>query len=260
MIFREKNWIDMLDNLADSLSNGAVMANPTKFYHQQHVQRATKPLSSLSESLVELGHLQLLRKSIAYHLAFLSSYDSKLLHSAMKNLNACVIEEEKLDILKNGNEVSSARCAVAYELSTFLNFSGLTDPDKQVYVTAKPGPRLPELIFLVVIFTLAKLQFSSNAGELIAKRSNEMLDGHPFVLGVACLLQQYPDEVFESVVSYLAQYIRSFCVEQTNGVRPVPQSIEITNGTIFIERLTRVRKDTTNVLDKLLPKPLTDFK
>ena len=35
LIFREKTWIiDMLDNLSDSLSNGSVMANPAKFYHQ----------------------------------------------------------------------------------------------------------------------------------------------------------------------------------------------------------------------------------
>ena len=87
LIFRERNWIDMLDNLADSLSNGSVMANPHKFYHQQHVQRASKPLASLSEAMVELGQLQLLRKATAYHLAFLSGYDSKLLHSAKKNLN-----------------------------------------------------------------------------------------------------------------------------------------------------------------------------
>jgi len=265
LIFREKNWIDMLDNLADSLSNGTVMANPNKFYHQQHIQRATKPLTSLSESLVQLGHLQLLRKSIAYHLAFLSSYDSKLLHSALKNLNACVIEEERLDIHKNGSEESkksSCSDALAFRLASFLSFSGLTDPDKQVYVNAaKPGPRLSELIFLVVIFTLSKLHFSHNAGELIAKRPAEMvMDGHPFVTGVACLLHQYPDEIFDTVMTYMAQYIRSFYVEQTNLARPGPQSLEVTNGITFLERLIGIRKASPDILEKLLPKPLSDLK
>ena len=55
-------------------------------------------------------------------------------------------------------------------------------------------------------------------GELVARRQpTEMLDGHPFVVGVACLLRQYPDDVFEKVVGYLAQFIRSFFVEHTTG-------------------------------------------
>ena len=79
-IFRDKNWIDMLDNLADSLNNGFVMASPYKFYHQQHVSRAAKPLANLSEAIVNLGHLQLLRKLLAYQLSSSSKFDAKLLH------------------------------------------------------------------------------------------------------------------------------------------------------------------------------------
>ena len=55
----------MLENLADSLNNGFVMAAPYKFYYQQHVSRAAKPLANLSEAIVNIGHLQLLRNSIA---------------------------------------------------------------------------------------------------------------------------------------------------------------------------------------------------
>ena len=86
-IFRDKNWIDMLDNLADGLSNGFVMASPYKFYHQQHVARASKPLGMLSEAIVSLGHLQLLRKLLAYQLSSSSKFDAKLLHSALCTLD-----------------------------------------------------------------------------------------------------------------------------------------------------------------------------
>ena len=86
-IFRDKNWIDMLDNLADSLNNGFVMASPYKFYHQQHVSRAAKPLVNLSEAIVNLGHLQLLRKLLAYQLSSSSKFDAKLLHSSLSTLD-----------------------------------------------------------------------------------------------------------------------------------------------------------------------------
>ena len=86
-IFRDKNWIDMLENLADSLNNGFVMASPYKFYHQQHVSRAAKPLANLSEAIVNIGHLQLLRNSIAYQLSSSSKFDAKLLYSALSTLD-----------------------------------------------------------------------------------------------------------------------------------------------------------------------------
>ena len=49
--------------------------------------------------------------------------------------------------------------------------------------------------------------------------STEVLDGHPFVIGVACLLHQYPDNVSSLVIRYLAQYVRSFYVEQTAQIQ-----------------------------------------
>ena len=85
-VFRDKNWIDMLENLADSLNNGFVMAAPYKFYYQQHISRATKPLTTLSEAIVNIGHLQLLRSSISYQLSSSSKFDAKLLYSALTTL------------------------------------------------------------------------------------------------------------------------------------------------------------------------------
>ena len=86
-IFKDKNWIDMLENMADSLSNGFVMAAPYKFYYQQHISRAAKPLSNLSEAIVNIGHLQLLRKALSYQLSSSSKFDAKLLHSALSTLD-----------------------------------------------------------------------------------------------------------------------------------------------------------------------------
>ena len=85
-VFRDKNWIDMLENLADSLNNGFVMAAPYKFYYQQHISRAAKPLTTLSEAIVNIGHLQLLRSSISYQLSSSSKFDAKLLYSALTTL------------------------------------------------------------------------------------------------------------------------------------------------------------------------------
>ena len=149
-------------------------------YHQQHLSKAARPLGGLGDALVRLGQLQLLRKGSEFYLAFLATYDSKLLHSAIKNLNSGVVAEQK------ASGKSEVDCAdrdevlthLAHRLTTYLNLNGLTDPYKQVYLeefdttagSSGSPPRLPELIFLVVISTLSKLQFSSGAGELVAKK------------------------------------------------------------------------------------------
>ena len=60
---------------------------PYKFYHQQHLSRANRALSSLIELVGELGQRQLLRQCIAYQLSTTANFDSKLLFSSIKTFN-----------------------------------------------------------------------------------------------------------------------------------------------------------------------------
>ena len=57
-------------------------------------------------------------------------------------------------------------------------------------------------------------EISFSKGGLIAKRPTDMLDGYPFFLGISCLLRQYPTTIMDTVIEYVAQYIRSFVKEQ----------------------------------------------
>ena len=81
----------------------------------------------------------------------------------------CIIEEEKLRCTGSENPRDAEIRSLAHYLRPFLNICGLTDVDQQVYLEpegGKPGPpRLPELLFLVVISTLSKLHLSSKIGE-----------------------------------------------------------------------------------------------
>jgi len=62
---------------------------------------------------------------------------------------------------------------------------------------------------------MKEIFFSNCIGGLIAKRSTDMLDGYPFFLGISCLLRQYPTAIMDTVIEYVAQYIRSFVKEQS---------------------------------------------
>ena len=78
----------MLDNMYDSLNPVEhVVASPARFYHQQHLSRASRALATLQDALLNLGQLQLLRKQLGYQMALSAGFDAKLLHSSLKSFN-----------------------------------------------------------------------------------------------------------------------------------------------------------------------------
>ena len=68
--------------------------------------------------------------------------------------------------IEDVNKVNLNNGKFLSQLNNYLASSGITHPEKQIYVEAKPGPRLAELIFLIVLSTLSKLVYSHNAGNL----------------------------------------------------------------------------------------------
>ena len=73
---------------------------------------------------------------------------------------------ELLDQNMDTTEVNGSRGIFLSHLNNYLASSGATRPERQIYVEAKPGPRLAELIFLIILSTLSKLIYSHNTGNL----------------------------------------------------------------------------------------------
>ena len=73
---------------------------------------------------------------------------------------------ELLDQNVDTTEGNGSRGIFLSHLNNYLASSGVTQPERQIYVEAKPGPRLAELIFLIILSTLSKLIYSHNTGNL----------------------------------------------------------------------------------------------
>ena len=73
---------------------------------------------------------------------------------------------ELLDQNVDATEGNGSRGIFLSHLNNYLASSGVTQPERQIYVEAKPGPRLAELIFLIILSTLSKLIYSHNTGNL----------------------------------------------------------------------------------------------
>ena len=102
-----------------------VSFQPFKFYHQQHLSRASRALTTLIEMMGDLGQLQLIRQSISYQLSSTANFDSKLLVTSLKTFNSLAVEQ-----FSKSQKAGESR--LLYELGFFLNNCGLTEPLQQV--------------------------------------------------------------------------------------------------------------------------------
>ena len=142
---------------------------------------------------------------------------------------------------KNAKQ-SDNESRLLYELGLYLENCGLSEPVNQVsykgfttygqkicetkidyfflilqiYMPVKPSPKLIELIFLCVIGHLSKGYYSPEIDHLLAKKIQDHEDNYAFLLGLLCLLKQYPDPITRGLIEYLAQYARSFIADYTN--------------------------------------------
>ena len=82
-------------------------------------------------------------------------------------------------------------------------------------MSAKAAPKLIEILFLAVIGHLSKVSMVNEVDNLIAKKVQDHVDNHAFLLGLLCLLKQYPDPIKKGVIEYLAQYARSFVADHS---------------------------------------------
>lgn len=254
-IFRDKSLIEMLENLGNSLNpTENVIAQPTKFY-SYFLGRTYGLLGPVVDALLTLGQLQLLRQKIAYQLSLSSHFDSKILYSSLQALNQSLISDLKMKCEKEGLSTTKAlESPLLYELNSFLNWSGLHDPNGQIYLTTKAAPKMSELAALVFLTGLSRSKFCPNTGHLIPKKVGDPLDGHVFVLGSQCWLQQFSDSVGTLTMAYLAQYARSLADVQSRANETL--SLEVTTTILFLERLAAVRSQVRSSLYENLPEPL----
>ena len=139
--------------------------------------------------------------------------------------------------IQNGGE-----SRLLYELGFFLSNCGLSEPMQQVYCSAKPAPKLSELLFLAIIGQLSKCNYSGEIEDLLSKRFQEHVDSHAFILGMTCLLKQYPDTITRGILEYLAQYARSFIAE-TSSTNAKDSPVQIQQTLVFLQHLKSVKQD-----------------
>lgn len=97
------------------------------------------------------------------------------------------------------------------ELNKYLEWAGIYDPYKKIYVKTKNYRNIGVALFLLTISYLPKLIYVKNISTLIGKKLAEHIDGSAFVTGIMTVLKQYNVDIFNFYIDCMTQYIVSMC-------------------------------------------------
>ncbi|GLV32181.1 Strumpellin [Carabus blaptoides fortunei] len=230
-VLKDNSWLEMLTSMNNELENSTVVSNPTKLYTGYNT-RCSKVWPQILEWVLRIGHLQLLRKHLAYELNTSCKFNSKNLESSLRTLNEALL----VDIRAHYKDSQKAYPGdqLMYELSRYLDWAGIYNPNNKIYVTTTNIPHFAAIMFLFVIAQMQKLVYCRNIGELIAKRSQDQIDGFPFINGVQTVLKQFHPDCGKKFLEYLGQYVLSHIDSCTKG-KPTEFSVEATATLHFLE-------------------------
>lgn len=212
-IANDKMWTDAFQSLEKDFQSNSFQGNPMKTM-QTYTVRWIKVWPTLLEWIMGVGHKQILRENLCYELNRNCKFNSKHLESSLETFNSALLHEiRSSDLQEKSKEIINNKL-IAY-LNDYLQFSGQYDPMSQIFVVTKNSKFVPLLFFLFTVFHCSKLQFNENISCLLAKTPKDLLDGHPLILGIMTILNQFQPLLAEMYVKYLGQYATAclqFCL------------------------------------------------
>ncbi|KAJ8877566.1 hypothetical protein PR048_022021 [Dryococelus australis] len=207
-LLKDQAWLDMFESVSSKLApNTSLVSNPAKFY-TQHTSRAQKVWPQMLDWVHKVGQMQILKKHIAYELNTSCKFDSKHLAAALQAMNDGLLAEIERHYKDPTMPYPREENPLLYELSTYLDWAGISDPFSKIYVTAQNLQHISLLMFLLAVSQISKLQHVKNIG-LVCKKPQEPVDGVSFTVGIQTFLRQFHPEVRNQFLVYFSQYINS---------------------------------------------------
>lgn len=229
----------LLDQVREELfPEHRVLPNATKLYTKA-MKNVEKLMLPLLKFIRRIGQGQLIRRQIANVLQFGCQLDAHLLHHALDTFNRGLVNDIYRHYRDPKYPYPAKENPLLFETTSLLESCGMDDPFFKIYITSQPLEGLPVLLFLFLLTYLPKLEYDTNFGALVRKKSIYPLDGVPIAVGLACLLKQFHPAVTRKLMSYLGQFVRTtvqgvFSEVDTKAVE-VPR--EVLHTLIFMEQL-----------------------
>ncbi|XP_057313652.1 WASH complex subunit 5-like [Hydractinia symbiolongicarpus] len=259
--YRDATAFKLVAELAKTIAPlKSIVSNPGKTYAST-IYKIQKYLSTYSDFVVKVGQMQIIRRKIANQLGFSCKFDSKPLFNALQTFNDTIMKDIQAHYKDPTLPYPPEDNPLLYELTSYLESTGISNPFLKIYTTGKMTPYFSFLAALLVISQLSKLSFSKNLSGMVAKKSNDPLDSTAFVLGLLTLLKQYHSECTEIFITILGQYVRSTAEANVNNPKLSELSSEVVNTLCFLEDFVLYGELSRKIVEAHIPAYIfEDFK
>ncbi|XP_039755803.1 WASH complex subunit 5 [Pararge aegeria] len=232
-----KNQLQHIQNIFRTCPDKISIGNIDVKDLEQVITRGHKTYQQLSDVIVVIGSLQILRKHIAYQLNTSCKFDSAHLEASLRTMNESLLNEIKKSIKM---ETKLVPLEVLRGLEEYLVRCGINEPFEKIYVKNTNefvNSDMGRLMAIVLIAQLPRLQICLTTGDLITKKPGENIDGYPLLIGIYTLLRQSKTESIDTFISFLCKYAKTVTMNKL-------KSVESTNEGTFIIRVLQLFCET----------------
>ena len=210
----------------------------------------------ISQIILRIGQLQLLRRLIGYEINFRGRIDSPLLWSALSTINTSVVND-----IKGTPDFPQKDDKLISNLELLLSQMGFIAPFEKIY--QKPGTLLEKFPLMMMLFTIHQinsLQYDKRIGGLIRVKQ-EPIDGVPFIAGILTVFKQFHCEYLRNYFGYLGQFISTTVTglkDISNLKKAQEAANELTIILVFVEELRKMAGMSRQDVDNFMPSFIMD--
>ncbi|XP_020897630.1 WASH complex subunit 5 [Exaiptasia diaphana] len=232
---KDKVIIDTMTSLSKSLTPvKSLVASPYRIF-QQASQKTVRLWPQYTEIIMKVGQMQLIRRQIANELNCAAKFDSKILENALQSFNKATLRDIEAHYQDPSLPYPKEDNPLMFELTSYLEWSGIHNPLTKIYVTTKKYPFFALINFLCVISQIPKLAYVKNMGAMVPRKPTDQIDCAPFVVGMITVLKQFHSEFTEQFFACCGQYVRSLVEATAINARNTDLPPEVVNMLIFLE-------------------------
>eukprot|EP00698_Gefionella_okellyi_P008153 TRINITY_DN2008_c0_g1_i2.p1 TRINITY_DN2008_c0_g1~~TRINITY_DN2008_c0_g1_i2.p1 ORF type:complete len:1001 (+),score=260.72 TRINITY_DN2008_c0_g1_i2:451-3453(+) len=249
-----------LPQMEEALEPTTCLPTNSKQLYDNAVSKVKNTHKYILDTVLRLGHMQLIRKHAANELNFSCKLDSANLGSALDVMNRALIKDIQAHYRwPETHPYPDDKNPLLGNLSELLEMSGIHNPLQKIYVTTEPLPHLPLLVFLFVIAHLPRLQYRKEFATLVARKKDDVMDGAPFAVGVGSLLHQFHSAQLLTFLAYMGQYCRTIVnATPRTGKAGEDIPVDVVGVLVFLEDLCKFGFTNRKTIEAYVPAYLFD--
>ncbi|XP_047143782.1 WASH complex subunit 5 isoform X1 [Hydra vulgaris] len=252
-IYEDPNSMKIVSDFAKAiLPLKGLINNPSRVY-QSIIPKLMKYWLSLTDIVVKVGQMQVIRRQIANELSFSCKFDSKILFNTLQTLNDSVMKDIEAHYKDPTLPYPGEDNPLLYEMTPYIESTGIGNPSLKIYITTKKQPYFSIFCSLLVISQLPKLSFQKSLGGMVSKKITEPLDSTSFAMGLVTLLKQYHSDCIEQLIMLLGQFVRSTVGSTTVNAKYTELSSDVINVLSFLDQFVTFADLSRKIVEEQIP-------